>query len=198
MVLCGHGVLPVRGRRHYADPVPTTEFENPLTDTRYRLRLDGPMAWRITKARTTADGHALVRHLRGTTAPGVSPPAEDLDRLVRGEHQVAPNLAADPHLTFAEAVLLDLDRTADHLTTMAHRARLRRERGAPGFRPGCSALRDQERRCMEAALGGCRELGAVWVTSGLGNTAGLLKVPEWLASAVEDADQRAILATAGT
>ncbi len=76
--------------------MPTTEFENPLTDTRYRLRLEGT-DWRITKARTTADGYALLRHLRGTTAsPGVSPQAEDVYRLVRGEHQVEPNLAAIP------------------------------------------------------------------------------------------------------
>jgi hypothetical protein len=167
---------------------PATEFENPLTDTRYRLCLNGP-TWRITKSTTTTDGYALLRHLRGTTASDVSPPAEDLDRLVRGEHQVGANLAADPQLTFAEAILLDLDRTADHLTTMAHRARLRRERGAPGFRAGCSALRDQERRCMEAALGGCRELGAAWMASGLGATAGLPALPACLASAVDDASQ---------
>lgn len=165
--------------------MPATEFENPLTDTRHRLRLDGT-AWRITKARTTADGHALVRHLRGITAPGVTPPAEAVDRLVRGEHQVDPNLAADPQLTFAEVVLLDLNRTAAHLTTMARHARHRRERGAPGFRSGCAVLRDQERRCMDTALGGCRELAAAWVTSGLGATTGLPTVPEWLAGAVED------------
>ena len=42
---------------------------------------------------------------------------------------------------------------------------------------------------MEAALGGCRTLGVAWVTSGLGTTAGLLEVPAWLASAVDDASQ---------
>ena len=148
-----------------------TEFSNPLTETRYRLCLDGP-TWRITKSTSTTDGRALLRYLRGSTSPSVGPPAEAVDGLVRGEHQRDPDLAADPQLTFAEVVLLDLDRTAAHLTTMAQRARLRRERGAPGFRPGCSALRDQERRCMDTALCGCRELATAWVTSELGVTTG--------------------------
>jgi hypothetical protein len=40
---------------------------------------------------------------------------------------------------------------------------------------------------METALGGCGELGAAWVASELGEAAGLLEVPEWLA--VVDAGQ---------
>lgn len=49
---------------------------------------------------------------------------------------------------------------------------------------------------MEAALGGCRELGAAWVASGLGATAGLPALPAWLACAVDDASQ-AVRATGG-
>ena len=182
---CRHAFLLHRHLGHHASPVPLTEFWNPLTDTSYRLRLDGT-SWRITKATTTTDGRPLLRHLRGSASPGVGPPAEDVDRLVRSEHQVGTT-TADPHLTFAEAVLLDLDRTADFLTTMARRAHLQCERGAPGFRPGCQTLRDQKRQCMETAIGGCRTLGAAWVASGLGKTNGLLEVPEWLGRAVEDA-----------
>ena len=76
----------------------------------------------------------------GAAFPAVSPPAEDVDRLVRGEHQGA-NLAADPALVFAGVVLLDLDQTASVLMSMAREARERRITGTHGFRPSCRVLR---------------------------------------------------------
>lgn len=164
----------------------TTQFLNPLTDTAYRLRCSGA-SWRITKATATPDGRPFLRHLRGSTAPsGTEPTAADVDRLVRGDHPVS-TITADPVLTFAEVVLLDLDRTADLLTAMVQQARRRCERGAPGFRPGCPTLRNQERQCLETALEGCRTLGAAWISSRLGQATGLRELPRWLTSAMEDA-----------
>ena len=52
---------------------------------------------RITKVTPGTDGSTVIRHLRGTTATGVNPPADGVDRLVRGEHQVH-QFDADPAL----------------------------------------------------------------------------------------------------
>ena len=162
---------------------PVTAFENPLTGTTYRLVVDGG-SWRITKATPGPDAGVVIRHLRGLTASAVNPSAEAVERLVRGEHQ-ADQTAADPALTFAEAVLLDLDRTATWLSAMASAARRRTAPGAPGFRPGCSALRQQDRHAMDMAVGGCRNLGDAWMALEmvLPPTRAL---PVWLAKAVED------------
>ena len=98
---------------------------------------------------STADGTARIRYLRGVPAAGMSPPSNAVDRLVRGDHQAeAAAMPADPVLTFAEVVLLDLDRTSAWLTAIARHAKQRRETGSPGFRPGCAILRRDERQAL--------------------------------------------------
>jgi hypothetical protein len=167
-------------------PSGSDAFRNPLTESTYRLRMEGD-TWRITK--TVKDGDAVsVRHLRGTTADGVVPPADAVDRLVRGEHQRGDPIATDPAMTFAEIVLVDLDRTSSVLTALATEARDLRASGSPGFRPGCSALRVQERDALARAVDGCRQLAAAWSASGLSSTIGL---PAWLSAALGDLDQPA-------
>jgi hypothetical protein len=109
---------------------PATAFENPLTGTTYRLVVNGA-SWRITKVTPGPDGSTVIRHLRGTTSSGVNPPADGVDRLARGEHQVH-QFDADPAL--AAVVLLDLDRTATWLNAVASGAHRRTATGAPGFR----------------------------------------------------------------
>lgn len=159
-------------------------FRNPLTESMYRLRIDGD-TWRITK--TVRDGDAVsVRHLRGTATDGAPPSADAIDRLVRGEHQRGEPVGADPAMTFAEVVLVDLNRTSSVLTALATEARDLRASGSPGFRPGCSALRAQERDALARAVDGCRQLAAAWSASGLTSSIGL---PAWLTAALGDLGQ---------
>ncbi len=162
---------------------PATAFENPLTGTTYRLVVNGA-SWRITKVTPGTDGSTVIRHLRGLAAPGINPPAKDVDRLVRGEHQVH-QFDADPALAFAEAVLLDLDRTASWLSGMASAARRRTATGAPGFRAGCGALRQQDHHALDMAVGGCRKLGDAWMALEV-TVPPTTTLPVWLAKAVED------------
>lgn len=161
-----------------------SDFSNPLTGTTYRLRVDAS-SWRITKTVHDA-GSVIVRHLRGVHAADVGPPAEAVDRLVRGGHQAGDPVAADPELALAETVLLDLDRTSHVLTALASEARDRRNAGAPGFRPGCRPLRDQEAEAMARAVDGCRRMAAAWRSSGFGHGSGSIGPPEWLTAALDD------------
>lgn len=165
-------------------PSGADSFRNPLTESTYRLRIDVD-TWRVTK--TVKDGDAVsVRHLRGTTADGMTPPSDAVDRLVRGEHQHGGLITSDPAMTFAEIVLVDLDRTSSVLTALATEARDLRASGSPGFRPGCSALRAQERDALARAVDGCRQLAVAWSSSGLTSNIGL---PAWLTAALGDLDQ---------
>ena len=167
---------------------PVSDFTNPVTRSSYRLRSDGDGCWRITKSVPAADGSVTVRHLRLVSALGIPPVPADMDRLVRGEHQVViGSLPAWDHaIAFAEAALLDLHRTSTVLTALAAEARDRCAAGTRGFRPGCAHLRQQEREAFAQAASGCRELAEAWMASGLGGTPGLVALPEWLAAALDD------------
>lgn len=168
---------------------PIRDFTNPITGSTFRLRTDGSDGrWRITKAIPAADGAVTVRHLRLTSALGTPPDTADIDRLVRGEHQVTTGTppAMDHAIAFAEAVLLDLHRTSTVLTAMAAEARDRCAAGARGFRPGCAHLRRMEREAFVQAAAGCRDLAEAWRSSGLDGTPGLVGLPEWLTAALED------------
>lgn len=162
------------------------DVSNPITGTTYRLRPDGVAGWRVTKV-CPGEGALRIRHLRGTTAAGVPPPAEAVDRLVRGEHQEdGVQVVADPQLVLAEAVLLDADRVSTVMTALAAEARQRRLVGSPGFRAGCAHLRRQEQEAMAQAADACRAMAQVWRASGLGGTPGLPTPPDWLRAAQAD------------
>lgn len=171
--------------RGCSDSLPATEFLNPITGTCYRLR-DDPSGWRVTKV-VQQDGAVIVRHLRGTHADGVQPSAAAVDRLVRGDHQdAAAPMSADAGITYAEAVLVDLDRVSSVMTALAADARERRMAGIPGFRAGCSHLRQQESKSLSVAVEACRRMAAAWRSSGLADTPGLVGLPDWLVAAMDD------------
>lgn len=142
-------------------PRAESTFHNPLTDTQYRLYVQADnQTWRITKSATT-DGQTVIRHLRGTHAAMVTSIADAaIDALIRGVYQTV-TFPGDPRLSFADTILLDIDRTANLLTTLALEARVRRTHSSPGFRPGCPTLRELERQAMIAAVHGCQTLGIV-------------------------------------
>lgn len=187
-----HGPVPLGGlpaRANEDDPrrvLTPRDFTNPITGTTYRLRADGATEWRVTKV-CEVEGAPRIRHLRGTVGTTIGPPADAIDRLVRGEHQ-APGgpIVADPDLAMAEAVLLDADRISTLMTSLAAEARRRRQDGAPGFRPGCAPLRHQEREALLQATAACRIMADAWRESELGCTPGLLALPTWLQAALED------------
>lgn len=160
-----------------------TEFENPLTGTCYRLRLESTDTWRISKV-IHVHGNAVLRHLRGTTTPGATPTSDIVDGLVRGNRHAGPPVRADPHLTFAEVILVDLDRSASVLTAEARNARHRTLTGSPGFRPGCPSLRTQEWQALAVAVAGCQALARAWRASRLGSPG--YGLPDWLAGALAD------------
>lgn len=171
------------------------DFTNPVTGTTYRLRTNGATGWRVTKV-CEIQGTPRLRHLRGTLAVGVPPPADAIDRLVRGEHQTTGDLInADPQLTFAEAVLLDSDRVSTLMTTLAAEARRRRLDGTPGFRPGCPQLRQQEREALMQATGACKAMATAWRTTGLGDFPDLPLLPEWLRAALVDEEASGVADT---
>lgn len=158
----------------------TPTFVNPATSTTYRMVVTGA-SWRMTKS-AFAKGRVRLAHLRGDAGDG---PVDDaaVARLVAGQGGVAAG-AADPRAVFAAVVVMDLERTADVLTAVAHEARLACERGRPGFRPGCAPLRQQRDEAMATAVRHMQAMAAAWTASGLiaGRT-----LPDWLVAAIADA-----------
>jgi hypothetical protein len=156
-----------------------SRFTNPATGTVYRL-VDEADGWRITKSMHDGGRLRLV-HLRGASGAGTVD-AEAISRLVAGHGGVAAR-ATDPAAMFAAVVLLDLERTADVLTSIAREAHAVCDAGCRGFRPRSPVLRKQRDSAMARAVAECRVMAGAWRTSGL--VAGG-KLPGWLAAALED------------
>ena len=155
------------------------DFHNPVTETTYRLRING-VRWRITKVYREGDVPVL-RHLGGPIGEGV-PSDALLDALIKG-HKRDGDIVADPLATFAEVVLSDMDRSYVILSSIAKEAANVCAQGRPGFRPNSQHLRKQRDDSLRRAADGCQSMARQWRTSGLTCSQ---EHSDWLQAALTD------------